>query len=98
VIRFVARVRALRSGEPDALDPRAAEQQLRMALGETMTGYYPDAEARARSQVVLLDALVQADGLDEPARGGLLEQARDLVLPGAEDHHEGGVHDAYVVM
>jgi hypothetical protein len=77
VIRFVARVRA-RRGQPDILDPRAAEHQIRSALGEMVTGYQPDAEARAAAHVILLDALVQDLNLDEPARVDLLNQARDL--------------------
>jgi hypothetical protein len=77
VIRFVAHVRAPR-GLPDILDPRAAEHQLRSALGDAMTGYRPDAEARAAAQVILLDALVRDLDLDASARVGLLNQARDL--------------------
>ena len=47
VIRFVAQVRALLSKGPDALDPLAAEHQLRGALGEEMASY-PEKEASAR--------------------------------------------------
>jgi hypothetical protein len=79
MIRFVAHVRAPR-GLPDILDPRAAEHQLRSALGggETRTAYHPDAEARAAAQVILLHALIQDLNLDEPARVDLLNQARNL--------------------
>jgi hypothetical protein len=77
VIRFVAHVRAPR-GLPDILDPRSAEHQLRSALGETKTGYHPDAEARAAARVILLDGLVQDLNLDEAERVDLLNQARNL--------------------
>jgi hypothetical protein len=86
VIRFVAHVRAPR-GLPDILDPRAAEHQLRSALGETMAGYRPEAEARAAAQVVLLDALVRDLDLDESARVDLLSQARDLANRLLADQH-----------
>jgi hypothetical protein len=86
VIRFVAHVRAPR-GLSDILDPRAAEHQLRSALGgEMRTGYHPDDEARAAAQVILLDALVQDLNLDEPARVDLLNQARDLANRLLTDH------------
>jgi hypothetical protein len=77
VIQFVAQVRAPR-GLPDILDPRAAEHQLRSAHGETLTGYHPGAEAKAAAQVILAHALIQDLNLDEPARAGLLNEARDL--------------------
>lgn len=78
VIRFVARVRADRSGQPDALDPLAAEHQLRSALGETMTGDHASGEAHAGAQVILLEALAQSQNLDEPARASMLNQAREV--------------------
>jgi hypothetical protein len=77
VIRFVAQVRALLSKGPDALDPLAAEHQLRSALGEEIASY-PDKEASARAQVILLDALVQSANLDDAAITNLLNQARRL--------------------
>src|SRR6266567_9335056 len=64
VILFVAQVRALLSEQPDVLDPLAAEHELRSALGQQMTGH-PAAEAKARAQVILLDALVRSADLDE---------------------------------
>ena len=83
VIRFVARVRALLAEQPEALDPVAAEYELRTALGEKMTGS-PAGEAKARAQVVLLDALVQSANLGDAAVADLLSQARavaDRMLP-----------------
>jgi hypothetical protein len=77
IIRFVAGVRALLSERPDALDARAAEHQLRAALGEKQAGY-PDEEARARAQVVLLDALIQSAELDDAGLDELLAQGRRL--------------------
>jgi hypothetical protein len=77
IIRFVAGVRALLSERPDALDARAAEHQLRAALGERQAGY-PDEEARARAQVVLLDALIQRAELDDAGLDELLAQGRRL--------------------
>jgi hypothetical protein len=77
VIRFVAHVRALLSKGPGALDPLTAEHQLCNALGQEM-GSYPDEEARARAQVILLDALVQSADLDGAAIANLLNQAREL--------------------
>jgi hypothetical protein len=41
-------------------------------------GSYPDEEARARAQVILLDALVQSADLDGAAIANLLNQAREL--------------------
>ena|ERR1022692_2329821 len=77
IIRFVAGVRALLSERPDALDARAAEHQLRSALGEKQNSY-PDDEARARSQVVLLDALIQSAELDDAGLAELLAEGRRL--------------------
>lgn len=78
VIRFVARVRAQRIGQPDPLDPLAAERQLRSALGETMTGDRASAEAQAGAQIILLEALTQSQNLDESERASLLNQAREV--------------------
>src|SRR6266851_1912393 len=75
VIRFVAQIRALLSEQPDLLDPIAAEHQLRSALGEKIATY-PDAEARARAQVIFLEALVQSEALDDAGVTDLLNQAR----------------------
>jgi hypothetical protein len=77
VIRFVAQIRALLSEQPDLLDPTAAEHQLRSALGETLTSY-PDAEAGARAQVILLDAVDQCEELDDAGITELLNQARTM--------------------
>ncbi len=78
MITFVARVRALLSDEPAALDPRAAEHQLRSALGDTPGTPLPSPAARARAQVLLLGALTQSLGLDEPTLAALRQQARQL--------------------
>lgn len=83
VIRFVAQVRAVLSEQPEVLDALAAEHQLRSALGEETASYpdmasYPDKEASAWAQVILLDALVQSADLDEAAMTTLLGRARGL--------------------
>jgi hypothetical protein len=78
VITFVAQVRALLSDEPAALDPSAAEHQLRCALGDRPGTPLPSPSARARAQVLLLGALSQSLGLDEPALAALLQRARQL--------------------
>ncbi len=67
VITFVARVRALLSDEPAALDPHAAERGSRSALGDTPDTPLPSPAARARAQVLLLGALTQSLALDEPS-------------------------------
>ena len=77
VIRFVAEVRVLASAQPDLLDPLAAEYQLRSALGEEMASY-PDQEASARAQVILLDVLVQSADLGDAGITNLLDQARGV--------------------
>jgi hypothetical protein len=78
VIRFAARVRAQRTDQPDALDPLAAEHQLRSALGETITSERPSAGDGARAQVILLEPLLRSENLDEPAQASLLNQAREI--------------------
>jgi hypothetical protein len=77
VIRFVAQVRALLSERPDILDPLAAEHQLRRALGESVTDHSGE-EARARAQVVLLDALIQSMALDDVELARLLGEAQEV--------------------
>jgi hypothetical protein len=86
VIRFVAQVRALPGERLNALVPLAAEHQLRSALGERMTGELNGAEAAARAQLILLDALVQGADLDDGAVIDLLNLARetaDRILAGS---------------
>jgi hypothetical protein len=77
VVRFVAQIRALLSERPDLLDPVAAEQQLRSALGENVPAH-PHAGTRVHTQVILLHALVQSQALDDTGLADLLHQARDL--------------------
>jgi hypothetical protein len=77
VIRYVAGIRELLSERPDALDARAAEHQLYEALGERQARY-PDEEAQARAQVVLLDALIQSAELDDAGVADLLAEGRRL--------------------
>ena len=55
----------------------AFRHQLRSALGEKQNSY-PDEEARARSQVVLLDALIQSAELDDAGLAELLAEGRRL--------------------
>jgi hypothetical protein len=75
VVRFVAHTRALLDRDREILDPLAAERELRRALGEDVSPW-PDVEVRARTQLVLLDALIQGMTLDRPAIAELLEEAR----------------------
>jgi hypothetical protein len=77
VVKFVADVRAQAADEPGLLDPRAAEHQLRVALGEEMPGY-PDEKSRAGAQVILLPALADRLGSGPARLNDLLTQARAL--------------------
>jgi hypothetical protein len=76
VIRFVGQVRALLVERRDVLDPVAAEQQLRSALGEQVAAD-SGIEAKAHAQLILLDAIVQALELDDAVVADLLNQARE---------------------
>lgn len=77
LIQFVAQVRQVLAGHPNVIDPLVAEQQLRRALGD-QTVDSTDAEAKARAQLILLDALVTSMDLDQAAILDLLSQARDV--------------------
>jgi hypothetical protein len=79
VIRFVASLRAELSGETDVLDPVAAEQELRAALGQDPAGS-PDPVAKATAQVMLLEALVRRLQPGDAERASLLDQARELAV------------------
>jgi hypothetical protein len=81
---YVARINAVLSQEPESLGPlaalfdaRAAESELRGALGESVSPW-PDVQARGCAQLLLLDALVQDLELDEAAVDELLSEARAL--------------------
>lgn len=87
IIRYVAQIRG---GSPEAaseLNAAAAENQLRIALGQQVAPY-PDEEARGRAQMVLLGALTvdySADDLD-----GLMREAREAVNETALQVHPPG--------
>ena len=90
IVRFVAQTRALLDADHDILDPLAAECELGRALG-TNVSPWQDVEVRARTQLVLLDALIQSMALDTPAIAELLEEARMTGTSGAEnlaDEHQ----------
>jgi hypothetical protein len=75
IVRFVAGVRSRSSEMATLLQPSAAENQLRIALGNTVTPY-PEMEARGRAQMVLLNALTSNYSPQELA--SLLSDARAL--------------------
>lgn len=58
VVRFVADVRSSSDEMAALLAPSAAENQLRLALGQNIAPY-PDMEARVRAQMLLLGALTR---------------------------------------
>lgn len=76
VIRYVANIRAQLSERPDILDPRAAEHELRLALGDKTTAAYSPASVAA-AQLIMLSALLVSLDLDEVAVDDLLRQARE---------------------
>lgn len=78
VIQFVGMIRAVPGGQPDLLDPLAAETELRVALGEDLPPW-PDPQARVAAEVMLLGALVAALELDDAGVDDLLGEARALV-------------------
>lgn len=78
VIRLVANVRTVLSELPDAVDPVAAESEIRRALGDPVP-FFPDSDARAAAQMTVLDYLVHDLDLDEKQLDILLGQARQAV-------------------
>lgn len=76
VIRFVANVRTLLCERPGLLDPLTAEDELRSALGESVTATH-EVGAVAAARLTLLLALVASLDLDDKAVADLLRQARD---------------------
>jgi hypothetical protein len=77
VIRYVAMIRVILSDQPDLVSPLAAENELRIALGESLPAW-PDDTARATAQMILLTALVQGLNLDPAGIDQFLGQAREL--------------------
>src|SRR5262249_45019012 len=75
VIRFVADVRAALAEEPGAINPVAGENLIRRALGDTVRDDI-DQETKARTQLMLLDALIAEAGLDGAGLDQLLSEAR----------------------
>lgn len=81
---FVEQVRRQPGGQGEALDPGAAEQELRSMLGEKAAGQ-SDVRSRGRAQFILLSALVQSLRLTQAEVTDLLNDARDIadrLLPG----------------
>jgi hypothetical protein len=58
IVRFVAYIRSSSPEMATLLTPSAAENQLRMALGQKIAPY-PDMEARGRAHMLLLGALTR---------------------------------------
>jgi hypothetical protein len=77
IIRFVAGVRSLLSEEPDAIDPRAAENMIRRALNEHVTDEV-DQETKVRAQLALLIALITDEELDDAGLDEFLDTVRTL--------------------
>lgn len=77
VIRFVASARATISEKPDLIEPRAAENLIRRALGDTVTDT-ADLETKTRAQLLLLVALIQDEQLDDIGLDAFLVDARTL--------------------
>lgn len=75
VVRLVSNVRVLLGEMRDAVDPVAAETEIRRALGENIPAF-PDANASAAAQMTVLGYLVRDLGLDGSALSDLLAQAR----------------------
>ena len=76
-VRYVSHLRAGNAEDTNELDPTAAENQLRIALGEQIAPH-PSEEGRGTAQIILLlelthDLRLTASELDE-----LLSQARTL--------------------
>ena len=78
VIQYVADVRARVSEMPDAINPRAAENRIRLALNDQVVDDV-DMETRAGIQVIFLKVLVDDAELDDPGIDELLQTARNLV-------------------
>jgi hypothetical protein len=78
--QYVATIRAKSSDQADLLDPLAAKSELRTALGESVPAW-PDEEARAMADIILLASLVESLELDAAGIDALLRQARELSQP-----------------
>lgn len=76
VISYVARLRTeLQSEEPGLVDPLTAEDELRAALGEPVTGTHETGFVAAARLFIMLDIVVDLN-LDDEALTDLLNQAR----------------------
>lgn len=75
IIRYVAEVRSDSGELATSLNPVAAENQLRIALGQEVAPY-TDMEARGRAQMILLGALTS--DYTEGELDALLSEARML--------------------
>lgn len=77
VIQYVAMIRTIFPDQPDLLNPLAAENELRIALGDSVPAW-PDDAARSTVVAILLPALGQTLELDDAGIDELLSQAREL--------------------
>lgn len=77
IVRFVASVRTEVSEGPDVIDPHVAEMQLRQALGAEQS-VRSDQASKARTQLVLLVALLHRLDLRRAELIYLLEEGRAL--------------------
>jgi hypothetical protein len=75
IVRFIADIRSDTDEAAQYLSPSAAENQIRLALGDTVTPW-PDMEARGRAQFTLLCILTADYASDE--LDNLLAEARAL--------------------
>jgi len=75
VIQYVAHVRAMLAERPGILSPSAAEDELKIALGDR-AGTRHQAGEIARARLLLLIALVVSLDLDDDGTSDLLDEAR----------------------
>jgi hypothetical protein len=85
IIRYVAEVRSDSAELATQLSPLAAENQLRIALGQQVPPH-PDMEARGRAQMILLGALTSDYTEDE--LDALLSEARMMADQSIADRQQ----------
>lgn len=77
VVRLVANIRTALVELPEAVDPVAAESEIRRALGDPAPEF-PDPNARTAVQITVLDYLVHDWALDDGQIRELLRQASQM--------------------
>lgn len=85
IIRYVAEVRSDSGQLATLLNPMAAENQLRIGVGQKVPPH-PDMEARGRAQVILLGALTS--GYTENELDALISGARMLADQSIADRQQ----------